>query len=291
MTAPRRMTYSRAHPRSRGEHAPLFHRPFCIVGSSPLARGTRRERHRDRVPGGLIPARAGNTRPSSQARFQTRAHPRSRGEHMSGSSHWLLSSGSSPLTRRNTTRRSVVTRLPGAHPRSRGEHRKSKDYLAYEKGSSPPVRGARQDPLCGGALRGLIPACAGSTNREGVIVVIHGAHPRSRGEHWCGPEAADLDEGSSPLARGTRRHGQRRVFPVGLIPARAGNTADAQCREGREGAHPRSRGEHFCAAGPVAGLWGSSPLARGTLIGHIKARNDAGLIPARAGNTKEGRCA
>ena len=152
-----------AHPLARGEHSDRTTQNDLQQGSSPLARGTRRERHRDRVPGGLIPARAGNTRPSSQARFQTRAHPRSRGEHpqelherqkfggsspltrehMSGSSHWLLSSGSSPLTRRNTTRRSVVTRLPGAHPRSRGEHSLSSTAHCTELGSSPLARGTR----------------------------------------------------------------------------------------------------------------------------------------------------
>ena len=213
-----------AHPLARGEHSDRTTQNDLQQGSSPLARGTRTPVPSPVLHRGLIPARAGNTRPSSQARFQTRAHPRSRGEHMSGSSHWLLSSGSSPLTRRNTTRRSVVTRLPGAHPRSRGEHRKSKDYLAYEKGSSPPVRGARQDPLCGGALRGLIPACAGSTNREGVIVVIHGAHPRSRREHKTDTSHPLRPSGSSPPVRGAREVVVGFHVAVGLIPACAGST-------------------------------------------------------------------
>ena len=172
-----------AHPLARGEHSDRTTQNDLQQGSSPLARGTRRERHRDRVPGGLIPARAGNTRPSSQSRFQTRAHPRSRGEHMSGSSHWLLSSGSSPLTRRNTTRRSVVTRLPGAHPRSRGEHHSNRRPKPQLRGSSPLARGTlyRQDIKSGHA--GLIPARAGNTFKISGGRSSSRAHPRSRGEH------------------------------------------------------------------------------------------------------------
>ena len=132
-----------AHPLARGEHSDRTTQNDLQQGSSPLARGTRTPVPSPVLHRGFIPARAGNTRPSSQARFQTRAHPRSRGEHMSGSSHWLLSSGSSPLTRRNTTRRSVVTRLPGAHPRSRGEHSLSSTAHCTELGSSPLARGTR----------------------------------------------------------------------------------------------------------------------------------------------------
>ena len=53
---------SRAHPRSRGEHYRVFIVVTLRMGSSPLARGTRRG-FRDVTAGsGLIPARAGNTR-------------------------------------------------------------------------------------------------------------------------------------------------------------------------------------------------------------------------------------
>ena len=206
VTAPRRMTYSRAHPRSRGEHAPLFHRPFCIVGSSPLARGTRRERHRDRVPGGLIPARAGNTRPSSQARFQTRAHPRSRGE----------------------------------HPQELHERQKF-------GGSSPLTRGTHVGLLALAIILRLIPAYAAKHNTP----------------VGCDPIAW----GSSPLARGTLLPGFRALTPVGLIPARAGNTCTSLRRRPLLGAHPRSRGEHTPGDYSSGVIGGSSPLARGTLCG------------------------
>ena len=54
-----------AHPRSRGEHAGTLTRVAALGGSSPLARGTQRVHQILRHRGRLIPARAGNTQPSS----------------------------------------------------------------------------------------------------------------------------------------------------------------------------------------------------------------------------------
>ena len=61
VTAPRRMTCSRAHPRSRGEHTGAPSAARRALGSSPLARGTRLAAVFDCGLVGLIPARAGNT--------------------------------------------------------------------------------------------------------------------------------------------------------------------------------------------------------------------------------------
>ena len=51
-----------AHPRSRGEHEPGCGDDGAGLGSSPLARGTLQEIKAPHAYGGLIPARAGNTR-------------------------------------------------------------------------------------------------------------------------------------------------------------------------------------------------------------------------------------
>ena len=153
------------------------------------------------------------------------------------------------------------------------------------RGSSPPVRGARQDPLCGGALRGLIPACAGSTNREGVIVVIHGAHPRSRREHKTDTSHPLRPSGSSPPVRGARDVVVGFHVAVGLIPACAGNTEFWTCALTAAWAHPRSRGEHMPLLLPKLVESGSSPLARGTRLMARYGNILLGLIPARAGDT------
>ena len=90
---------SRAHPRSRGEHGGVSVGVCGVGGSSPLARGTRRCLGRGLRGWGLIPARAGNTFFDGSAITQSRAHPRSRGEHSTGEYGSSQMPGSSPLAR------------------------------------------------------------------------------------------------------------------------------------------------------------------------------------------------
>ena len=78
-----------------------------------------------------------------------------------------------------------------------------------------------------------------------------------------------------------------RLCAPGLIPARAGNTTNPPVLSTVTRAHPRSRGEH-----PKSALYrllcrGSSPLARGTLVAASRRAFAHGLIPARAGNTRQ----
>ena len=49
------------HPRSRGVYSTVLGLRLRATGSSPLARGLRRQRRRHRRSGGIIPARAGFT--------------------------------------------------------------------------------------------------------------------------------------------------------------------------------------------------------------------------------------
>ena len=89
----------RAHPRSRGEHHRIA-RCICLwTGSSPLARGTLVRISESAPMSGLIPARAGNTKPGRLRRASCRAHPRSRGEHITCAEYEDLAMGSSPLAR------------------------------------------------------------------------------------------------------------------------------------------------------------------------------------------------
>ena len=50
--------------------------------------------------------------------------------------------------------------------------------------------------------------------------------------------------------------------------------------------HPRSRGEHFISGTALAGIAGSSPLARGTRARAVGRLRNRRFIPARAGNTE-----
>ena len=119
----------------------------------------------------------------------------------------------------------------------------------------------------------------------GVCPRVGRAHPRSRGEHggqwlvWGG------QWGSSPLARGTPGVAAADFCKIGLIPARAGNTACVARKFAGSRAHPRSRGEHSTLCGSKITGAGSSPLARGTPESCADGPGYRGLIPARAGNT------
>ena len=132
-----------AHPRSRGEHPQRRANLHASMGSSPLARGTQKCPETYGGGWGLIPARAGNTFTHWQRFSVLKAHPRSRGEHVSvaakvcgdvaGSSplargtltpenwHWDAA-GLIPARAGNTGIGSFASGWPWAHPRSRGEH-------------------------------------------------------------------------------------------------------------------------------------------------------------------------
>ena len=173
----------------------------------------------------------------------------------------------------------------GAHPRSRGEHGPAVGLSDRAEGSSPLARGTHDFKCSGRLALGLIPARAGNTGALSADQTGNGAHPRSRGEHAIAALEDCPEEGSSPLARGTRRHSACRLPAAGLIPARAGNTPLDGCWFATEWAHPRSRGEHWRWTPVMWRLWGSSPLARGTHGEEGHQTVGGGLIPARAGNT------
>ena len=87
------------HPRSRGEHRAMPGLAYRLDGSSPLARGTPVHALPAHGWDRFIPARAGNTRRCARARPRGSVHPRSRGEHDSGTPDHRAPRGSSPLAR------------------------------------------------------------------------------------------------------------------------------------------------------------------------------------------------
>ena len=69
------------HPRSRGEYHTSQGELVGFVGSSPLSRGIHGRGGVDPLPGGIIPALAGNTHGELPRGSQGADHPRSRGEY------------------------------------------------------------------------------------------------------------------------------------------------------------------------------------------------------------------
>ena len=133
----------------------------------------------------------------------------------------------------------------------------------------------------------LIPARAGTTPLIKTVTDIIGAHPRSRGDHSDSAGELHGVRGSSPLARGPRPRCERPPCHRGLIPARAGTTSSARRAHDIKRAHPRSRGDHGVDAWYAPGETGSSPLARGPPATPPPRCTVAGLIPARAGTTRQ----
>ena len=153
------------------------------------------------------------------------------------------------------------------HPRSRGVYFKLDEKGVAELGSSPLARGLRaRSPLHGPVLR-IIPARAGFTQRVRHARQWVRDHPRSRGVYPIGDRLDLRHQGSSPLARGLRTAGTPVGEGAGIIPARAGFTADEIIIGNERQDHPRSRGV-YCPSVRVSGtMSGSSPLARGLPIG------------------------
>ena len=172
-----------AHPRSRGENLARLTAIENAAGSSPLTRGKHGLDDGHAPPVRLIPAHAGKTRAASVHLRIAWAHPRSRGENLSGQESVYFFEGSSPLTRgkqEDRTQLRDVPRLipahagktqkmrsPGfaweAHPRSRGENPSVWSFLVGHRGSSPLTRGKRPRRCCRRTARRLIPAHAGKT--------------------------------------------------------------------------------------------------------------------------------
>ena len=185
----------------------------------------------------------------------------------------------------DTSRLRCSSDHPSVHPRSRGEHSKVTSAVAVRVGSSPLARGTPASFRGRSWCARLIPARAGNTIMSEVLPSLMSAHPRSRGEHHQPRPFSDSLCGSSPLARGTHRRAPLFDSPLGLIPARAGNTFPTFRLLDLLAAHPRSRGEHSTPPAAIQVCPGSSPLARGTLRTGIDDHTKGRLIPARAGNT------
>ena len=110
-------------------------------------------------------------------------------------------------------------------------------------------------------------------------------HPRSRGVYRHGHRPSLRRGGSSPLARGLLQFGSRTSSSRRIIPARAGFTCVGRIGVLGVKDHPRSRGVYGSFRGRAACGWGSSPLARGLLLGDAGPAAGARIIPARAGFT------
>ncbi len=232
------------HPRGRGEHLSRSSCSSGVSGSSPRARGTRREV--GPVVGLIrfIPAGAGNTGDIRSDKDVIRgSSPRARGTRQA-----LLFTGELrrfiPAGAGNTELKFEIQKPNPVHPRGRGEHCSWMESGSHSCGSSPRARGTLVNPLCDDERQRFIPAGAGNTTWRRCRRLSSAVHPRGRGEHFSHLLWYTSRTGSSPRARGTRLMSGRALAPVRFIPAGAGNTEQEPLLCSTRTVHPRGRGEH-----------------------------------------------
>ena len=93
--------------------------------------------------------------------------------------------------------------------------------------------------------------------------------------------------GSSPLARGLQPDPRLHQGRPRIIPARAGFTPPIARDSTSRPDHPRSRGVYLSPLTMISQVIGSSPLARGLQPCHPSESALHGIIPARAGFTRD----
>ena len=153
-------------------------------------------------------------------------------------------------------------------------------------GSSPLVRGSEQLDELAKAVRRFIPARAGIRMFGYALILIISVHPRSCGDQFGNWVFERLNDGSSPLVRGSVGVAQRFIDEGRFIPARAGISARPCALRCPLSVHPRSCGDQPQTQGGHQGQNGSSPLVRGSDLVANWSRSVMRFIPARAGISK-----
>ena len=182
---------ARDHPRMCGEHKDVTTEQIVQAGSSPHVRGAPEVTAGNSRTNGIIPACAGSTGGQSPVFVKRWDHPRMCGEHAVDTANGNAQAGSSPHVRGarsvnffyfrrvgiipacagSTSRASCSTPFARDHPRMCGEHALGNPNAKTFEGSSPHVRGARLLPRNLRSPPGIIPACAGSTDRGGESIL------------------------------------------------------------------------------------------------------------------------
>ena len=253
------------HPRSRGVYDEKNKANGSYYGSSPLARG---------LPGTC-----------RILRIIRLDHPRSRGVYGVPRCRVWGGVGIIPARAGFTPPQRPAPGRTSDHPRSRGVYDWDNGLSSSVCGSSPLARGLHNLPAESVGGEGIIPARAGFTLGVRGVSEQEADHPRSRGVYQRHDHILESGLGSSPLARGLHT----RVEPVALvpriIPARAGFTTRSRSPRWGTRDHPRSRGVYSDRGVGTPWCSGSSPLARGLLVGQKVYGVYERIIPARAGFT------
>ena len=159
--------------------------------------------------------------------------------------------------------------------------------MTCARGSSPLARGLHAEHALIIDVRRIIPARAGFTTFSVLNNGYLRDHPRSRGVYVRFEGGPPADGGSSPLARGLLCGPPSLLRSGGIIPARAGFTHRRWACGAPHTDHPRSRGVYAYSYKLSVTSDGSSPLARGLPYADRRTAGTLGIIPARAGFTRD----
>ena len=278
--------------------------PFFLQGSPPLARGTGLRRYIAAVLPVITPACAGNRSLSSNHEYDSKDHPRLRGEQRAAKCVLQSPQGSPPLARGTELLFSTYLSIHGItpacagnryghsgvifvlwdHPRLRGEQLYLKHKSALRAGSPPLARGTAIYTALPPATRRITPACAGNSGSANSIFGSAKDHPRLRGEQNLFHRPAPCGAGSPPLARGTGARYSRTTLAPRITPACAGNSLAFFLSSSFHWDHPRLRGEQSIVNWASQCRQGSPPLARGTGGAISKSHKSHRITPACAGN-------
>ena len=153
----------RDHPRSRGVYQGGGGHEGEGGGSSPLARGLRARDPFSHWEIGIIPARAGFTRPHRPGDHPRRDHPRSRGVYLAWRSMTVTGSGSSPLARGLRFLEALEFLIVRIIPARAGFTHSAVKCALWWSGSSPLARGLLPFSKANTYNYRIIPARAGFT--------------------------------------------------------------------------------------------------------------------------------
>ena len=111
----------------------------------------------------------------------------------------------------------------------------------------------------------FIPVCSGNALRQVGLCWVVAVYPRVLGERSHEIQAAKVNTGLSPCARGTRTLRTERRSETRFIPVCSGNAATAAPDGMYRTVYPRVLGERLSPLPVIIHSGGLSPCARGTL--------------------------
>ena len=176
-------------------------------------------------------------------------------------------------------------RLDAVYPRVGGGNGGYAPHRRGDRGLSPRGRGKRRPLILSFRRKGSIPAWAGETFRHDHEHGFATVYPRVGGGNRSHTVGGQYGFGLSPRGRGKQIEAYLDGLAQRSIPAWAGETRSAGRSRSRSRVYPRVGGGNLVAEMPIGSGRGLSPRGRGKRADADRPADNAGSIPAWAGET------